>query len=1039
MRIYNSHPKLLVLFNLIVLLAMSGMPPRLPSVQASTASSDGVRILQSGSQSIVLDLEIPAYTVRTIEVDGQTYQRISMDGYSLSSTPGEPELPQKGLLLGIPPGAQVDLTVLATESIVAPGFNVCPVPERYIEPLEPGRELLDQASDFQIRFVKNQSVYASNAFFPSAIAEIGDSGYLRDQRYVQILIHSVQYNPVTGELKYHQYIKLQVSFSYPQGRLSLAPGRAESPAFETVLQNSILNYEMAKPWRSGPQPKAQATSAPLDYLTEPSYKISVAQNGIYQLTYSDLEAAGLPVGIGGLDPRTFQLFNMGNEVAIYVKGEDDGSFGSDDYVLFYGQKMNTKYTDTNVYWLRYGESTGLRMSEKDGSLSGTATVPAYFETTIRANEDHIYGSIPSGSDHWYWSLISAYEVPTSQEFNTTLTNIATSPPTATVKIRLYGYTYDNSVDPDHHARIYLNDEGSPISDVTWDGQTEYQFEADVSQSFLIEGTNVFTVELPCDLGGVDSDRIYVDWFEIDYHRTYTAGNDSLFFSGDDAGTWEYHVDGFSTNDIEVFDITEPATTTKIVSTTVESTSSYTLKFEDTITDTTEYLALTAGQRLSPLSIMLDTFSDLHSTSNGDDYIMITHSDFYTDMVPLADHRAAQGPRVMIVDVQDIYDEFSYGVFDPEAIRDFLAYAYASWTAPAPSYVLLVGDGTIDFKDHMNTGTQNYIPPYLAEVDPEINETVTDNRYVAVSGPDILPDMHIGRLSVNTTAEAQTMVNKIIDYEQNPPEGDWNSRTLFVADNPDSAGEFGELSDDIVDNYLPPLYTADKIYLGSVDYPYEKPAVTARAAVIQSINEGKLLVNYIGHGAIPFWAGEQIFRLSDVASLANGGKLPMMLPMTCMEGYFGYPGWESLGESIVRASGGGAIASWSATGMGMALGHHYMNKGFFTAVFSDNIREIGTATYLGKLNLYESTTAYRDLMDTYVLFGDPFMKLNLPACDAADFDNDGRITVADIMQVAARWGSEWGDAGFDRKYDLDDDGDIDIVDVMHAAARWDEIC
>ena len=79
------------------------------------------------------------------------------------------------------------------------------------------------------------------------------------------------------------------------------------------------------------------------------------------------------------------------------------------------------------------------------------------------------------------------------------------------------------------------------------------------------------------------------------------------------------------------------------------------------------------------------------------------------------------------------------------------------------------------------------------------------------------------------------------------------------------------------------------------------------------------------------------------------------------------------------------------------------------------------------------------MDTYVLFGDPFMKLNLPACDAADFDKDREITVGDIMQVAARWDTEWGDAGFDRKYDLDDDGEITVVDIMRAAAQWGKTC
>ena len=93
---------------------------------------------------------------------------------------------------------------------------------------------------------------------------------------------------------------------------------------------------------------------------------------------------------------------------------------------------------------------------------------------------------------------------------------------------------------------------------------------------------------------------------------------------------------------------------------------------------------------------------------------------------------------MVVDVQDIYDEFNGGMFDPQAIHDFLAYAYAYWTPPAPSYVVLMGDGNYDFKDNIGMGETNYIPPYLADVDPWIGETAADNRYVTVSGNDILP-------------------------------------------------------------------------------------------------------------------------------------------------------------------------------------------------------------------------------------------------------------------------------------------------------------
>ena len=1041
MRYCKLLSRIPIFVSLVALLLMGSLPFNLPPAQAAATGSEEVHLLQSDAEGIALELQVPAYTVRIVEVDGHSYQRLSIEGYGLSSVPGEPELPQRGLLLSIPPHAEANLKVLDVESTSTGGFNIYPVPERSIEPLDPGRAPLNEVPDFQVKFVKNQSIYTTNAFFPSAVAEIGDSGYLRDQRYVQVLIHPVQHNPVTGELKHHRYIKLRVSFSYPPGSLYLTPDRAESPVFETVLRNSILNYETTKTWRSRSQPKAQAMTASLDYLTPPSYKIPISQDGIYQLTYTDTLNAGIDVA--SVDPRTFKLYNQGSEAAIYVEGEDDGSLDSSDHILFYGQKMNTRYTDTNIYWLRVSGSTGLRMSEKDGSLTEPpATTPIAFENSLHLEEDHWYVPylpMQEEADHWYWDFIQATSVPVSKTFNATLNNLAVGPYTPTLRAKLCG-GLSNSINPDHHVKIYVND--NLVEDTWWDGQTEHLTEADFSQSYLIEGTNVIKVKCPNDTG-VGSDVIAINWFEIDYHDTYVAENDSLRFSGemtDTITTWEYHVDGFTTNDVEVFDVTDPANVSLIINAVITPTSSYTLKFEDTITDTTEYLALTTAQRISPLSIMLDTPSDLHATSNGADYIIITHADFYDEVLPLANHRAGQGPRTMVVDVQDVYDEFSYGVFDPEAIRDFLSYAYTNWLAPAPSYVLLVGDGNWDFKDNYGTGEPNYIPPYLAFVYPDPNgERAADNRYACVNGIDILADMHIGRLPAQTSAQASAMVNKILSYEQNPASGDWNSNVLFVADDADAAGNFDTLSDDIANNYLPSSYTAQKVY-----YKITHSTVNeARTAIANAINGGRLLTNYIGHAAIQYWAAEQLFRIGDVASLNNDSKLPMMLPMACYEGYFDYPNLPCLGESIVRAEGKGAVASWSATGAGPALGHHYLNQGFFTAVFSDTISEIGTATYLGKLNLYNKTggeaSGYRDLMDTYVLFGDPFMKLNLPACDAADFDNDGRISVVDIMRVAARWDTQWGDANYDRKYDLDDDGDIDIVDIMRVAAQWDKTC
>ena len=168
----------------------------------------------------------------------------------------------------------------------------------------------------------------------------------------------------------------------------------------------------------------------------------------------------------------------------------------------------------------------------------------------------------------------------------------------------------------------------------------------------------------------------------------------------------------------------------------------------------------------PVSLEADTPSNLRDATHGADYLIITHADFAGALLPLVAHRRGQGLRVVVVDVQDVYDEFSAGRLDPEAIRSFIAYASAQWSKPAPSYVLLVGDGSYDFLGYSGYGSRNYIPPYLQMVNPIWGETAADNRY-AMLDDDLLPDLMLGRLPVSSPAEAAIVVQKIVDYAALP--------------------------------------------------------------------------------------------------------------------------------------------------------------------------------------------------------------------------------------------------------------------------------
>jgi hypothetical protein len=259
------------------------------------------------------------------------------------------------------------------------------------------------------------------------------------------------------------------------------------------------------------------------------------------------------------------------------------------------------------------------------------------------------------------------------------------------------------------------------------------------------------------------------------------------------------------------------------------------------------------------------------------------------------------------------------------------------------------------------------------VDLWIGETAADNRFVSVSGSDFLPDMHLGRLAVNTAAEAMVVVNKIISYEQNPPADDWNRNVMFVADNADQAGDFAYLSDQVANSHLPVPYIADKIYYLQTHLT----DISARKAITEGINQGRLMVSYIGHAAYYQWGVPMLFSTANISKLTNADRLPFMVPMTCLEGYYIWPNtpaqpldYSALAEVMVRTAGKGAIASFSPTGFGVATGHDRLERGLFDAIFRDYVSQVGAAATQAKLILFAQTSGYQDLIETYMLFGDP---------------------------------------------------------------------
>jgi len=232
-------------------------------------------------------------------------------------------------------------------------------------------------------------------------------------------------------------------------------------------------------------------------------------------------------------------------------------------------------------------------------------------------------------------------------------------------------------------------------------------------------------------------------------------------------------------------------------------------------------------------------------------------------------------------------------------------------------------------------------------------------------------MYIGRFPASTDTEAEAMVTKTLAYERTTPTWDWNTRLTFLADDPDDGGDYPVESDHII-SLIPSTYSSDQIYF-KTDTIYLNPA-DARAALIEDINEGRLIVHYAGHAGYQRWADEGLFRLSDLPLLTNSEAYPFMMPMTCQDGYFINPKFDGLSENIVRMADAGAIASFAPTGDGLTYGHRILDESLIDNLFMTEHNELGFLTTQAKYDLFALLPSQGYLVDTYMLFGDPALNL-----------------------------------------------------------------
>ncbi|HEY6119192.1 MAG TPA: C25 family cysteine peptidase [Pyrinomonadaceae bacterium] len=570
-------------------------------------------------------------------------------------------------------------------------------------------------------------------------------------------------------------------------------------------------------------------------------------------------------------------------------------------------------------------------------LGGNAVT---FDYTVERKDRTVYfvSLINGDTENYFGAVLST--LPVDQTL--TVPNPATGAgSTAQLQVALQGANVTN-----HTVNVQFN--GVDFGAINFFGLDHKVQIIDVPVSQIQNGVN--TVRLTPTSG---SGLSIVDYLRLTYPHTFTADAGLLRFTL--APSQSARIDGFTTPNVRLIDYTDPFSVKTIRPLTELNGSSYTIQIPSA-TSQRQLYAIPEDSADQPAGLALNQPSSLNSSANGGDLLIIAHRSLIPSLAPLTALRTSQGLVVKVVDVEDVFDEFSFGSHGPQAIKDFLSWAATHWST-VPRYIILAGDATSDPRNYLGFGNLDFVPTKL--VDATFSETASDD-WLCDFNNDGAADIPIGRLPVRTPAEADLVISKIVNFNPaNVPQ-----TALLVADTQGTYYFNFEQANTQVQSLLPASMTVQR-----VDRRLEGSDVQARTDILAKFNAGLALVNYSGHGNVDTWTGGGIFTSDDAIALTNGNKLPFVVVMDCLNGYFQDPQVQSIAEALMKAPAGGAVAAFASSGSTIPDGQHAMSSQLYTTLYGSQSIALGDAIKIAK-----AATSDIDVRRTWVFFGDPSMRI-----------------------------------------------------------------
>ena len=683
---------------------------------------------------------------------------------------------------------------------------------------------------------------------------------------------------------------------------------------------------------------------PADIVSDTALKLSIVQDGVYRLTQQDMSRAGLEMTT--LSAETLSLKHLGKQVPFLIDG---------DALIFYGERSDSRYSQISSYILQAGEA-GVLMQDSSGpagggavsSITQVASVERNWLYEQRAAETPLQeGQV---ADTWFWQRVTNVGDDAILEFTFDIPTLVDG--SAELTLNMWGLTHIADVENDHDFDLLVN--GETVETVVFDGQVFHTSVVEIPTSQLKEGRNTFTVDNSVP-GNVRLDQIMFNSAQLRFPAQTEAIDNRLTFGGVEGSvTIDALGDGAT-----VLDVSNPANPTRLSNATVDGDGV-------TVGVSAEMQIAAAGSDgyLSAASVVPLIETDLRNSSNQADLIIVTTRALSPELDPLITARMDQGLTVKLAHVDEIYDEFGYGEVTPDAIQAFVSYAYNSWTAPAPSYLFLVGDTTTDMLGNGATRPENPIQPPANIVPSPIvdvsnaGETVADARLADTDG-DKKPDLAVGRWPIDTPKEARDLVRRTLAYEEGPA----SDRALFTYDG--TSNEFSSFTNRLIEQSALPTESAE-LFAGPTS-----------DEVTQEWNDGAWLVSYVGHGSVNLWGADEVLSQEAVGGIGSDQTPPIVLQFSCLTGHFGYWEADSISESMLTLENGPVLLV-ASTSLTLSSHQSPFAIAFLEGLQNQDFERIGDALQSAKAGLAtENNPGLQEISDTFGLIGDPSARIVRP--------------------------------------------------------------